>query len=105
MFGKPTTVRVTTKEEFDAAVASNRPAQIVVEGDDDLLTYAAKVAGDEATLQIDQIASGENKIEVEAPQDSTVTASSGIAAGRDLQGDLTVQQQRLRWPMLIALLP
>ena len=50
------TVRVTTKGELDSALASNATRSIVVEGDDELLTYAARKASVEPDLSIGSVA-------------------------------------------------
>jgi hypothetical protein len=61
------TVRVTTKEELDAALAT--ADQITVEGDDELLSYAAnKAAGDPANrVAIETRRSGDRPVVPSAP--------------------------------------
>jgi hypothetical protein len=45
-------IRATTRTELDAALASPSAQSVIVEGDDDLLTYAARKASGDPDLRI-----------------------------------------------------
>ena len=51
-------IRATTRAELDAALASPSAHSVIVEGDDDLLTYAARKASGDPDLRIGGVAVG-----------------------------------------------
>lgn len=63
LFQRPKTINVDSREGLDAALASGSAAQIVVEGDEDLLAYA------------EQRAAGDPSATVRAERETTVTVS------------------------------